>query len=82
MYPFQLISFCDIVINVALDRLASTPHLDLAPPPAFDRMCHTIDPPYRVQQRIRRVATNSRFCGELNGRLVLQILSPPPSCGV
>ena len=51
MYLFQLISFCDIVINVGLDRLASTLHLDLAPPPAFDRMCHTIDPPYRVRLR-------------------------------
>lgn len=44
-------SFCDIVINVALDRLASTPHLYLAPPPAFNRMCYTIDPPSRVQPR-------------------------------
>ena len=44
MYLFQLISFCDIVMNVALDRLASTPHLDLAPPPA-------VDPPYRVHPR-------------------------------
>ncbi len=49
MYLFRLILFCDIVMNVALDRLASTPHLDLAPPPAFDRMCHTVDPSYRVQ---------------------------------
>lgn len=44
MYLFPPISFCDIVMNVALDRLTSTPHLDLAPPPV-------VDPPCRVDPR-------------------------------